>query len=61
MKMQLKHGKKEFNIIPETYVLPDGFNDFYNTHIELKARHKSALWIIKPNGLSRGRGIYIVF
>ena len=30
VKMQEKFGKEEFNIIPDTYILPDEFADFYS-------------------------------
>jgi len=30
VKMQERFGKEEFNIIPDTYILPDEFADFYS-------------------------------
>jgi len=59
-RMQRKYGKKAFNIIPETYVLPEEFDEFYNSYIELKNHEIASFWIIKPNASSRGRGIFIV-
>jgi hypothetical protein len=30
VKMQEQYGKDEFNIIPDSYILPDEFADFYS-------------------------------
>jgi hypothetical protein len=49
-----------FYIIPDTYILPDEFADFYAHFHKLKAKYNPNLWIVKPNSLSRGRGIYLV-
>lgn len=60
--MQEKYGKTLFDFIPDTYVLPDEFGEFYAHYQKLKAANdnKKTYWIIKPANLSRGRGIYIV-
>ncbi len=59
--MQEKYGKEEFNIIPDTYILPDEFADFYSHFHKLKAKEvQNNLWIIKPQNSSQGKGIYIV-
>lgn len=62
--MQNKFGKKEFDIIPETYVLPDEFSEFFNCFKKrqenLKHYNNDNLWIVKANALSRGRGIYLI-
>ena len=58
--MQEKFGKDEFNIIPDTYILPDEFADFYSHYHKLKSKEQSNLWIIKPQNSSQGKGIYIV-
>jgi hypothetical protein len=60
MKMQEKYGSHLFNIIPETYLMPDDFHQFYQRFHQLQKEENDALWIIKPNDMSRGRGIYIV-
>lgn len=48
--MQEKHGHAAFNIIPDSYVLPDEWNDFQTHFNELKkeAPYKN-LWISKPS------------
>jgi hypothetical protein len=59
--MQERYGKHLFDIVPDTYVLPDEFADFYSHFHKLKAHDpKKNVWIIKPNAMSRGRGIYLV-
>lgn len=62
--MQNKFGKKEFGIIPETYVLPKEFGDFYSCfkkrESEVQSKKIDNLWIVKANALSRGRGIYLI-
>jgi hypothetical protein len=52
VKMQEKWGKDEFNIIPDSYILPDEFADFYSHFHSLKNKEQSNLWIIKPQNSS---------
>lgn len=54
--MQEKHGRGLFDFIPETFLLPEEFAEFYE---EFTAQ-KNSLWIVKPSCSSRGRGIYVV-
>lgn len=58
--MQEKFGHAPFNIIPDTYCLPDEYTDFYVHYNELKkeAPYKN-LWICKPCSSCQGKGIYI--
>jgi tubulin polyglutamylase TTLL5 len=53
--MQERHGKDKYDLIPDTYVLPEEFADFYS-HF----KREPGRWIIKPSSSSRGRGIYLV-
>ena len=45
----------EYDIIPETFVLPNEYSAAYNRIIEV-----GGIWISKPYALSQGRGIYLV-
>ena len=58
--MQEKFGHAPFNIIPDSYVIPDEYSDFYVHYNELKkeAPYKN-LWIWKPWSSSQGKGIFI--
>ena len=66
VKMQEKFGKRNFNIIPDTYNLPDEFADFYSHFHSIKKKisdqEKSFKnqWIIKPTNSSQGKGIFII-
>lgn len=60
--MQERFGKETFNIIPDSYILPDEFADFYN-HFHAQQRQNptsNQQWIIKPHNSCQGKGIYIV-
>ncbi|XP_075874335.1 tubulin polyglutamylase TTLL5 isoform X2 [Nelusetta ayraudi] len=54
-RMQQTHGFKNFNIVPQTFVLPSEYQEFCNCFVKDKGP-----WIIKPVASSRGRGIYLV-
>jgi len=54
-----------FNIMPLTYALPHEFNSFVSGYqsiekVSIGNNKSSNIWIIKPVGLSRGRGISLV-
>lgn len=54
-RMQHSKGVKHFDFIPESYIIPEEFNEFHAAF--LKDRKP---WIVKPVASSRGRGIYLV-
>uniref|UniRef100_A0A8C5B289 Tubulin--tyrosine ligase-like protein 5 n=1 Tax=Gadus morhua TaxID=8049 RepID=A0A8C5B289_GADMO len=54
-RMQQAHGFKNFNIVPQTFVLPSEYKTFCSCFSKDKGP-----WIIKPVASSRGRGIYLV-
>jgi tubulin polyglutamylase TTLL5 len=58
-KMKNKHNEK-FDFIPETFVLPEEYNEFIKYFDSLKATTGMDSWIVKPSNLSRGRGIYLI-
>ena len=60
VKMQDKFTKEEFDIIPDTYNLPDEFPDFYSAFHKRRQAKKHNFWIIKPTNMSQGKGIYII-
>lgn len=55
VNLQHKFGTEHFDFIPDTYILPDEFADFYT-----KFQAEKAWWIIKPCASSQGKGIYII-
>lgn len=50
------HGKDEFNFLPETFILPDQYNEFYTQY----HKNKFIMWIHKPCGSSQGKGIFLI-
>ncbi|XP_063285555.1 tubulin polyglutamylase TTLL5-like [Pelobates fuscus] len=54
-KMQRKHGSQKYNFLPESYVLPNEYEDFRKAFCGTEGP-----WIVKPASSSRGRGIYII-
>jgi hypothetical protein len=57
-KMREKHGLKDYNFTPQTWILPfDGnklqkFSESHNAS-------KSIIYIVKPAWLCQGKGIYL--
>jgi hypothetical protein len=61
VRMQERFGKHHFDFVPDTYILPDEFGDFYSHYQKLKqSDSKKNIWIVKPANSSQGKGIYIV-
>lgn len=59
-KMQSRYGEYDFQIMTESYVLPDQFDNFYENYTTLKREWpEKNTWIIKPACGSQGKGIYV--
>mmetsp|Transcript_7545 Transcript_7545/g.7089 ORF Transcript_7545/g.7089 Transcript_7545/m.7089 type:complete len:204 (+) Transcript_7545:107-718(+) len=61
--MRQKHKSKEYNYCPMTFLVPsqkEEFAAYLETLKESKDYNPDKLWIVKPNKLSRGRGIYLL-
>lgn len=61
--MQNKFKKKEYNYCPDTFLIPEEaikFKDHLEKLKESSEYNEKKLWIVKPNKLSRGRGIYLI-
>lgn len=57
-----KKFKKDYDYCPGTFLIPDDFDKFkkYTDNLKLKDMDDNRMWIVKPNKLSRGRGIYLI-
>ena len=58
--MQEIHGKRPFDIIPDSYVLPEEYSDFYNHFMQQQTESPyKNIWISKPSQGRQGKGIFI--
>jgi tubulin polyglutamylase TTLL5 len=55
-RMARRFGNTGFNFLPETYVLPRQMEEFLGVHEDAG----DAVWIVKPNASSQGKGIYLL-
>lgn len=61
VKMQEKFGKSHYDIVPDTYILPNELKEFRAHYEQLRIQDpKKNIWIVKPANLSRGRGIHLL-
>ncbi|XP_073443697.1 tubulin polyglutamylase TTLL5 isoform X2 [Dendrobates tinctorius] len=54
-RMQQTHGVRNFNLLPQTFLLPAEYQDFCDSFSKDRGP-----WIVKPVASSRGRGVYLV-
>ena len=57
MKMR-KKAPEEYNYFPLTWNLPGDYQDF-RTYFESKPKGKARTYIVKPECLSQGKGIFL--
>uniref|UniRef100_A0A8C4KNB3 Tubulin tyrosine ligase like 4 n=1 Tax=Dromaius novaehollandiae TaxID=8790 RepID=A0A8C4KNB3_DRONO len=57
LKMQTRHGKKEFNFFPQSFILPQDIKLLRKAWEEGASRQK---WIVKPPASARGIGIQVI-
>lgn len=55
-KMQYAKGVKNFDFIPQTFVMPTEYRELCQAHNRIKGP-----WIVKPVASSRGRGMTLLF
>ncbi|XP_062972850.1 tubulin monoglutamylase TTLL4 isoform X2 [Elgaria multicarinata webbii] len=56
-KMQLRFGKKEFNFLPQSFILPQDIKLLKKAWEDCGSRQK---WIVKPPASARGIGIQVI-
>ncbi|KAM6462062.1 tubulin polyglutamylase TTLL5 isoform 4-T6 [Liasis olivaceus] len=54
-RMQQIYGFKTFHVLPQTFILPAEYQEFYNSYSKDRGP-----WIVKPVASSRGRGVYLI-
>jgi hypothetical protein len=60
MKMQ-RVFPEEYSFFPKTWLMPQEASDFRNHQIKIKLSYpqRKFTYIVKPEGLSQGQGIYL--
>ena len=62
MKMQ-RAFPQEYNFFPKTWILPQEASDFRNNFLQMnqdgQAKRKKRTFIVKPDSLSQGQGIFL--
>ncbi|XP_054827177.1 tubulin monoglutamylase TTLL4 isoform X2 [Eublepharis macularius] len=56
-KMQMRFGKKEFNFLPQSFILPQDIKLLRKAWEDCGSRQK---WIVKPPASARGIGIQVI-
>nr|XP_003215124.1 PREDICTED: tubulin polyglutamylase TTLL4 [Anolis carolinensis]XP_008110400.1 PREDICTED: tubulin polyglutamylase TTLL4 [Anolis carolinensis] len=56
-KMQVRFGKKDFNFLPQSFILPQDIKLLRKTWEDCGSRQK---WIVKPPASARGIGIQVI-
>lgn len=61
VKARNKFGNKDYDFIPETYILPKEMSEFVAHFNSLQQTEpKRNTWIVKPSNASQGKGIRII-
>ncbi|XP_059154165.1 tubulin polyglutamylase TTLL5-like isoform X2 [Physella acuta] len=55
IRMQKTYGKEQFDFVPKSFVIPNEYRAFRSSF-----KHDKGPYIIKPVGLSRGRGVSLI-
>ncbi|GAB6030472.1 hypothetical protein CHUAL_007337 [Chamberlinius hualienensis] len=56
-RMRLFHSKKEFDFVPDTYIIPTDLKKFLTAWDSECGDHR---WIVKPPASARGKGVYVI-
>jgi hypothetical protein len=50
---------EDSNILPESFIIPEQYEEFEDTCEDLKNHNEEVFWIVKPSAGRQGKGIYI--
>ena len=56
----MRFGKSNLDFFPDTYILPEEFDEFRLHYNKLHHNNKNNVWIVKPANACQGRGIHII-